>query len=238
VYSRARGWVIFAQAAVRDGPGAFAILDYTGEVGAAVVLVIFGVVRGQLSVLLIERAAEPCAGAWALPGGLLREGESLDQAAARKLADETGVSDVFLEQLFTFDSQGGRANVVVTYFALVDVARTRLRSDLEWRPAWHPVRRLGPLAFGNERITGYAEERLRNKLEYTNVVYSLLPARFTLTEMQRVYEAILGEVIDKRNFRRRVVGLGIVRETGETEKQGAHRPAMLYEFTRREPMVL
>ena len=145
---------------------------------------------------------------------------------------------MFLEQLFTFDSQGGRANVVVTYFALVDVARTRLRSDLEWRPAWHPVRRLGPLAFGNERITGYAEERLRNKLEYTNVVYSLLPARFTLTEMQRVYEAILGEVIDKRNFRRRVVGLGIVRETGETEKQGAHRPAMLYEFTRREPMVL
>ncbi|HMS60432.1 MAG TPA: NUDIX domain-containing protein [Tepidiformaceae bacterium] len=205
---------------------------------AAVVVVIFGVVRGQLSVLLIERAAEPCAGTWALPGGLLRDAESLDEAASRKLADETGVSDVFLEQLFTFDNQGGRANVVVTYFALVDVARTRLRPDLEWRPAWHPVRGVGPLAFGNERIVAYAEERLRNKLEYTNVVYSLLPARFTLTEMQRVYEAILGEVIDKRNFRRRVVGLGIVRETGETEKLGAHRPAMLYEFTRREPMVL
>jgi len=189
-------------------------------------------------VLLIERAAEPCAGTWALPGGLLRDAESLDEAASRKLADETGVSDVFLEQLFTFDNQGGRANVVVTYFALVDVARTRLRPDLEWRPAWHPVRGVGPLAFGNERIVAYAEERLRNKLEYTNVVYSLLPARFTLTEMQRVYEAILGEVIDKRNFRRRVVGLGIVRETGETEKLGAHRPAMLYEFTRREPMVL
>ena len=100
------------------------------------------------------------------------------------------------------------------------------------------MRRLPPLAFANEGIIALAEQRLRNKLEYTNVVYSLLPARFTLTEMQGVYEAILGEAIDKRNFRRRVVGLGIVAETGQWRKEGAHRPAMLYEFTRREPMVL
>lgn len=204
----------------------------------AVVVVIFTVERGHLSVLLIERAAEPCAGQWALPGGVLREGESLDGAATRKLADETGVSDVFLEQLYTFDRLGeGRADIVVTYFALVDLARTRLRTDLEWRPAWHAVPGLPPLAFANERVLAYAEERLRNKLEYTNVVYSLLPRRFTLTQMQRVYEAILGEQLDKRNFRRRVVGLGIVKETGQTEKQGAHRPAMLYEFASREPMV-
>jgi 8-oxo-dGTP diphosphatase len=207
--------------------------------GAAVVVVIFSVVRGELSVLLIERAAEPCKDQWALPGGVLREGESLDGAAERKLADETGVADVFLEQLFTFDQiPESRAGIVVAYFALVDVARTRLRGELEWRPAWHPVRRLPPLAFANERIIAYAEQRLRNKLQYTNVVYSLLPPRFTLTEMQRVYEAILGEAMDKRNFRRRVVGLGIVRETGHTSKAGAHRPAMLYEFTSREPMVL
>jgi 8-oxo-dGTP diphosphatase len=100
------------------------------------------------------------------------------------------------------------------------------------------VRELERLAFENERILAYAQERLRNKLEYTNVAYSLLPRRFTLTRMQRVYEAILGETLDKRNFRRRVVGLGIVRETGQTEKTGAHRPAMLYEFTSREPMIL
>lgn len=205
----------------------------------AVVLVIFTVRQEQLCVLLIERAAEPCKGQWALPGGFLREGESLDGAATRKLADETGVSDVFLEQLYTFDRLGeGRADVVVTYFALVDYARTRLRPDLEWQPAWHPVRGLPPLAFENEHVLGYAGERLRNKLEYTNVVYSLLPARFTLTQMQRVYEAIVGEPMDKRNFRRRVVGLGIVRETGQTSKQGPYRPAMLYEFTRREPMTL
>lgn len=206
---------------------------------AAVVVVIFTVRQGSLSVLLIERAAPPCAGQWALPGGVLLPGESLDEAAKRKLADETGVSDVFLEQLYTFDHLGeGRADIVVTYFALVDLARTRLRRDSEWRPAWQPVHPLPGLAFDNEKVVAYAEERLRNKLEYTNVVYSLLPERFTLTRMQQVYEAILGEPLDKRNFRRRVVGLGIVKETGEYEKIGAHRPAMLYEFTSREPMVL
>ena len=86
-------------------------------------------------------------------------------------------------------------------------------------------------------MVAYAVERLRNKLEYSNVAYSLLPAQFTLTKLQQVYEAILGEAMDKRNFRRRVVGLGIVRETGRSTKQGAHRPAMLYEFTSREPTV-
>jgi 8-oxo-dGTP diphosphatase len=207
-------------------------------VPTAVVVVIFTVAREGLSVLLIERAAPPCPGEWALPGGLLLPAETLDGAATRKLAAETGVSDVFLEQLYTFDFSGDAdARIVVAYFALVDVARTRLRGELEWRPAWHPVRALRRLAFENERIIAYAEERLRNKLEYTNVAYSLLPPRFTLTQMQRVYEAILGERLDKRNFRRRVVGHEIVRETGETAKQGAHRPAMLYEFTSREPMT-
>ncbi len=206
---------------------------------AAVVVVIFTVQDGHLSALLIERAAEPCKGKWALPGGVLHEGESLDGAAKRKLADETGVFDVFLEQLYTFDRLGeGLADLVVTYFALVDLEQTRLRSDSEWRPAWHPVRDLPGLAFENERIVAYAEERLRNKLEYTNVVYSLLPSLFTMTEMQRVYEAILGEEMDKRNFRRRVESLGIVRETGKLTKTGAHRPAMLYEFTSRKPMTL
>ncbi len=206
---------------------------------AAVIVVIFTVRQDGLSVLLIERAAEPCPGQWALPGGVLQPGESLDSAAIRKLADETGVSDVFLEQLYTFDRLGdGRADIVVTYFALVDFARTRLRSELTWRPAWHPVGRLPPLAFENERIVAYAEERLRSKLAYTNVAYSLLPQRFTLTQMQHVYETILGEQLDKRNFRRRVVGLGIVQETGQTAKQGAHRPAMLYEFVSRRPTVV
>ncbi len=205
----------------------------------AVVVVIFTVRQERLNVLLIERAADPAKGQWALPGGLLLPGEKLDDAARRKLEDETGVSDVYLEQLYTFDRLGdGIAEAVVSYFALVDIGRTRLRAESEWQPAWHPARPAPPTAFDNERVIAYAEQRLRNKLQYTNVVYSLLPQRFTLTRMQQTYEAILGERLDKRNFRRRVVGLGIVRPTGRFEKQGAHRPAMLYEFTSREPMNL
>ena len=204
----------------------------------AVVVVIFTVLEGRLSALLIERAAEPFQGKWALPGGLLQPDETLDGAASRKLRDETGLSDVFLEQLYSFDAvAGGDAEIVVAYFALLPVAQARLRRELEWRPAWHALRDLGALAFANERILAYARERLRNKLAYTNVAYSLLPARFTLRELQDVYEAILEEPVDKRNFRRRVVGLGLVRATDETRKEGAHRPARLYEFARPATVV-
>ena len=198
----------------------------------AVVVVIFTVLQGRLSVLLIERAAEPCQGEWALPGGLLQPNETLDGAASRKLQDETGLTDVFLEQLYSFDATDeGNAGIVVAYFALLPAAQARLRRELEWRPAWHELRDLGGLAFENERILEYARERLRNKLAYTNVAYSFLPRRFTLRELQDVYEAILEEAVDKRNFRRRMVGLGIVRPTNETRKEGAHRPARLYEFS-------
>ncbi len=205
--------------------------SYTGGMAPAVVVVIFTVLEGRLSVLLIERAAEPCQGEWALPGGLLQPNETLDGAASRKLQDETGLTDVFLEQLYSFDAADeGDAGIVVAYFALLPAAQARLRRELEWRPAWRALRDLGALAFANERILEYARERLRNKLAYTNVASSFLPRRFTLRELQDVYEAILEEPVDKRNFRRRMVGLGIVRPTSETRKEGAHRPARLYEF--------
>lgn len=203
----------------------------------AVVVAIFTVIEGQLSVLLIERAAPPDKGLWALPGGALEADETLDGASSRKLQGETGVRDVFLEQLYTFDRLGsGRADITATYFALVNHNETRLREDLDWQPSWHPARALPALAFENERVVRYAEERLRNKLEYSNVAYSLLPAEFTLRDMQGVYEAIIGRPIDKRNFRRRVVALGLIRETGQYQKQAAYRPARLYSFTSRQPV--
>jgi 8-oxo-dGTP diphosphatase len=207
--------------------------------GVAVTVVIFTVRDASLSVLLIHRAAEPFAGRWALPGGLLLAGETLDQAAARKLVSETGVSDVYLEQLYTFDAPPGPAQPapVVAYFALVDANRVHLEERPSWTPAWFPVCNLPPLAFDNNVIVSYALKRLRAKLGYSNVVYSLLPEHFTLTQLQSVYEAIAGHPLDKRNFRKRILSLGFLSPTGETRLGGAHRPAHLYRFSHREPLT-
>jgi 8-oxo-dGTP diphosphatase len=205
-----------------------------------VVVVIFTVVDGDLQALLIRRSAEPYRGLWAIPGGLLRGGESLIDAATRKLVDETGVGDVFLEQLFTFNdlddvTPGGA--VAVTYFALVDHTSVRLADRADWQPAWFSMRKLPKLAFRNTEVLSYALERLRNKLNYANVAYSLLPSRFTLSQLQRVYESILGRALDKRNFRKRMLSLGIIEATQQRSAEGAGRPALLYRFSKREPVA-
>ena len=207
----------------------------------AVVVVIFTVVDGDLWALLIHRSAEPHRGLWAIPGGVLRSGESLVEAATRKLVDETGLEDVYLEQLYTFNhlddvTPGGA--VAVTYFALVDHAQARLAERTDWQPAWFSMRALPELAFRNADVLHYALERLRNKLEYTNVAYSLLPSRFTLSQLQRVYESILGRELDKRNFRKRMLSLEIIEPTSDRQAEGAGRPALLYRFTSREPVAI
>lgn len=207
----------------------------------AVLVVIFTVHDGALNVLLIRRDGPPYEGVWALPGGLLQPEESLDAAAARKLQNETGLTDVYLEQLYTFGDLDGRTPsraVTVAYFALVHHDRTRLRPEKDWEPAWFDVDCLPDLAFDNRRVVRYARERLRNKLEYTNVAYSLLPEHFTLSDLQAVYESILGRPLDKRNFRRRMLSLDIIRPTERTQKEGAHRPARLYAFRERRPVIL
>lgn len=206
----------------------------------AVLVVIFTVDKGQLQVLLIRRSAEPFKDAWSLPGGLLAPGESLEDAAVRKLEEETGVRDVFLEQLYTFSDLDGRGSVAVAYFALVDISKALLAQRSEWLPAWFPVSGItrGPeLAFRNKEVIDYAFRRLRAKLEYSNVAYSLLPEEFTLSQLQATYEAILGKKLDKRNFRKRVISLGLVEPTGRRAGAGRHRPAQLYRFRERRPVV-
>ena len=205
----------------------------------ALVVVIFTVESGTLQVLLIRRSAPPFQGFWALPGGVFSGDEALAEAAARRLVEETGLQDVYLEQLYTFTNLDPHLpTVAVTYFALVNHTQARLQQRRRWRPAWHTVANLLELAFNNRAVIDYALTRLRYKLEYTNVAYSLLPESFTLSELQRVYESILGRPLDKRNFRKWIQARGIVRLTGGTHSEGAHRPARLYAFTSRQPVML
>jgi 8-oxo-dGTP diphosphatase len=205
------------------------------EVRVTVDLVIFTIRDGALQVLLIQRGVAPYEGRWALPGGFLRAGESLEAAALRELEEEAGVRDIYLEQLYSFGdpARDPRGRVVtVAYYALVAAARAPLVAGSDAAAArWWPVTAHPPLAFDHARILAYAVERLRNKLEYTTVGFQLLPQKFTLTQLQQVYEAILGRRLDKRNFRRKMELLGILTPLEEWSRDAPSRPAQLYRFS-------
>jgi 8-oxo-dGTP diphosphatase len=212
------------------------------QVKIAVDNCIFTVLEDRLHLLLIQMTKVPYTGIWALPGGLIEDAESLDAAAGRILYEETGVAEVYLEQLYTFGQperdSAGRV-VSVAYFALIHAAGITLRTQLKYADVrWWPCATLPPLAYDHDAVAAYARQRLEWKLAYTNVVWSLLPRRFALTELQKVYEAVLGRLLDKRNFRKKILALGLVEPVGETAMRGAHRPAMLYRFTSREPKLI
>ena len=196
-------------------------------------IVIFTVQSGTLKVLLVKRAIPPFKGQFAIPGGFVHEEESLDDAALRELREETGVTDVYLEQLYSFgDPERDPRDRVITvaYFALISADRTPLAAGSDAIEAgWWPVAELPSLAFDHASILGYALERLRNKLEYTTVGFQLLPTQFTLTELQAVYEAILDKKLDKRNFRRKISVLKILKPERDY-RRGGQRPARLYRF--------
>ena len=205
----------------------------------ATIVVIFAIKDGRLEVLLIHRTGEPERGKWALPGGRWDGSESLGQRAQRKLVEETGATDVYLEQLFTRSGlDHAQPSVAVAYFALVEASTVVLREEQAWPPAWFPVDDLPELAFDNNRVIEQAVARVRAKLDYTNIAYGLLPERFTLRELQATYEAILGEPLDRRNFRKRMLSTALIEPTEELRRRGAHRPARLYRFTSRQPVFI
>lgn len=187
-----------------------------------------------LQVLLVKRALAPYRGDWAIPGGFVHLDESLEAAARRELCEETGVTEVYLEQLYTFGDPGRdtRGRVIsVAYIALVPTPLA-LQAGSDAREArWWPVADRPPLAFDHDRILNYALTRLRYKIEYSAVGFRLMPEQFTLSELQRAYEIILGEPLDKRNFRRRLNEAEVIEPTEEFHA-GEGRPARLYRFRR------
>ncbi|HIE38950.1 MAG TPA: NUDIX domain-containing protein [Anaerolineales bacterium] len=196
-------------------------------------VVIFTLRDGELQVLLIRRKHPPFAGMWAIPGGFVGIDESLEEAALRELEEETGVTDVYLEQLYTFGAleRDPRGRVItVAYFAVVPAHAIHPRAGDDAAEArWWSIYSLPPLAFDHADILAYALQRLRYKMEYTAVGFELLPETFTLSELQAAYEVVLGEKLDKRNFRRKILGAGVIEETG-AYRTGEGRPAKLYRF--------
>jgi 8-oxo-dGTP diphosphatase len=200
-----------------------------------------------MNVLLVRRRYEPYQSYWALPGGLMDAGETLEEAAERELREETGVTDTFMEQLATFSDvdRDPRGRVIsCCYLALVDGGKVRLRPGSDAREAaWRPLEPLlqqteegRVLAFDHDRILAYARRRLAYKLEYQNVAWGLLPEAFTLSELRRVYEAAIGRAFEPNNFRRIALGWGVLAEAGERPTGG--RPAALYRFADRRPLIL
>ncbi len=202
-------------------------------------VVIFGLVGGTLQVLLVRRptaAGEPFPGQWALPGGFVDVDvdATLEACALRKLREKTGVRSPYLEQLGSWggakrDPRGWSATHV--YFALLDIEGVHPATGGNAKAlGWHPIAGDGVrerLAFDHGRLLAAAVERLRNKVEYTTLPAFLLPATFTLGELQATYEAILGRDLDKSAFRTRMLSAAFIEPTGE-QRTGANRPAQLY----------
>jgi 8-oxo-dGTP diphosphatase len=202
-------------------------------------VVIFTLIARELHVLLVKRKRWPYEGHWAIPGGFIEMDESLEQAARRELEEETGVRDVYLEQLYTFGDVGRdpRTRVIsVAYIALIRAENQKVRtSDESLDVRWFPVRALpDDLAFDHEQILGHAISRLRSKLEYTTLAFQLLPELFSILELKHIYEQILDEELDKGNFYRKIKESGLLEET-TLVREGRGRPTRLWRFKQDRP---
>lgn len=216
---------------------------YLADFKVGVDNVIFSVDTDQnrLLVLLVMRHDDPFLGYWSLPGTLVRQGESLEDAAYRVLAEKIRVNNLYLEQLYTFggperDPREAKATYGVRYlsvshFALVRFAEAELIADGVSGIAWYPLSRVPRLAFDHNEILNYGYKRLRNKLEYSPIAFDVLPEVFTLGDLYQLYVTVLGEDFsDYSNFRARLLKLGFLQDTGDKTSRGAGRPASLYRF--------
>lgn len=210
-------------------------MPFPTDTGRAVLttnIVVFSLRNEQLKLLLVRRRNAPFQGHWSLPGGVVGEDEDIEANANAKLEEGTGVSGVYLEQLCTFGApdRDPRERVVsIAYYALVPSKRLRLRTDEHGEGVgWFAMDELPELAFDHARMVETAHQRLAAKLDYSTIAFQFMPERFTLSELQNVYQIILNCELDKRNFRKRMLAMDQIRQTPEVRKNGSHRPARLY----------
>lgn len=207
----------------------------------AVDTVIFTVKNNELCVLLIKVNHGYFKDWWAVPGGIVDINETLYETAKNRLEEKTGLKDVYLEQLYSFgdiDRDPRRRIITVSYFALVNAEKVELKkTDRYSDSGWFPIHKIKKLAYDHNEIIEYALLRLQYKIEYTNVVYGLMPEKFTLSDLQKVYEIILKKTLDKRNFRRKILSLDLIKEVG-TEIGVAHRPSKLYGFIDKKMKII
>lgn len=214
------------------------------NISVTVDVVLFTIEDNELKILLIERDNEPFKKTPALPGGFVRPGETTRDTAARILKNKAGISDVYMEQLYTFDApnRDPRGQIFsITYFALAPREEIKMEeTELSQDPRFVSVKKISKmaLAFDHAEIISYSIKRLQAKLEYTNVAYSLLSRLFTLNQLQKTYEIILGQPLDKRNFRKKYAQLGLISATKNMFTGNRQRPARLYEFKSRKPTEL
>jgi len=202
--------------------------------------VIFAFEAGELKILLIERAEDPFRDWWALPGHFVHEDEGIDQAAQRILYELTGLRDIYMEQSYIFgdvDRHPDGRVITAAYYAII-----RLNGQKEPKPVstyakkafWHSVNQMPKLAFDHDKIFAKSFETIRKKIFHSSIAFELLPEKFTLTQLQHVYEAILNQKLDKRNFRKKMLNYGILKELDEKQQGVSYRAAKLYKFDRRK----
>ena len=198
--------------------------------------VVFGYTSQEgLSVLLIKRTMDPYRGQWALPGGLVQDHESLEQAVARELQEETGVAINYLEQLYSFgrpDRDPRNRVVSVAYYGLVKPNAFQLTTSNEASEvAWFDVKNIPSLAFDHQEIVAVAINRLRGKMQYEPIGFELLDKKFPFSELEKLYASVLDRPIDRRNFKKKIMKFGFLEETFEKQQlAGAGRPGNLYQF--------
>jgi 8-oxo-dGTP diphosphatase len=207
----------------------------------AVDTALFAIDGGKVKCYLVRLRWGAAVGKWAFPGGLVREGEMLDEAARRELRQSTGLDDCYIEQLFSFGDpkRDPNAHVVsVAYMALIDrTSAVRSCSQKYANGHWFEIAASPELAYDHSEIAEYAVRRLKSKLEYTNIACNLLPPTFTFAQLEELYAVVLGRTLDRRNFRRRILAMNLLKRL-PLERRGNHRPAALYSFQQRSLQVI